>query len=78
MNDKVCRIVAAIMGVPAGGVNQDSSPASLPPWDSLRHMKLILAIEEAFGLQLSDEEIVSMTDVRSIAALVERKREVSA
>ncbi len=78
MTDKVCRVVATIMGVPAGGVNEDSSPASLPAWDSLRHMKLILAIEEAFGLQLADDEIVSMTNVRSIVALLERKREVRA
>lgn len=78
MNDKVCGIVATIMGVPAGGVTEDSSPASLQHWDSLRHMKLILAVEEAFGLQLTDDEIVSITDVRSIVTLLGRKGGVEA
>lgn len=70
MNNKVCGIVAKIMGVPAETVTEDSSPDSLPRWDSLRHMKLVLAIEEAFGMQFTDEEIVSIKDVRSIVALL--------
>ena len=73
VNETVYGIVAKIMGVPAGAVTEDSSAASLQSWDSLRHMKLILAIEEAFGLQLTDEEIVSISDVRGILALLARK-----
>lgn len=70
MNNKVCGVVAMIMGVPVETVTEDSSPNSLPRWDSLRHMKLVLAIEEAFGMQFTDEEIVSIKDVRSIVALL--------
>ncbi len=76
--DQVCGIVAGIMGVHPADVSETASPDSLRSWDSLRHMKLILAVEETFGVRLTDEEIVSITDVRSIVALVERKRGVEA
>ncbi|OFW06428.1 MAG: hypothetical protein A3I61_19950 [Acidobacteria bacterium RIFCSPLOWO2_02_FULL_68_18] len=72
--DQVRGIVAAIMGVGPAEVAEDASPETLAAWDSLRHMKLILAVEEAFGLRLTDSEIVSITDLQSLVTLVRRKR----
>lgn len=71
--DGVAGIVAQIMGVPPDRVTEASSPDTIEKWDSLQHMKLILAVEEAFGVQFSDQEIVSIKDVRSINALLTRK-----
>jgi acyl carrier protein len=76
VHEKIYGIVATIIGVPRDSVTEDSSPDSLRGWDSLRHMKLILAVEEMFDVQLTDEEIVSITDVRSIVALVGQKGSV--
>lgn len=39
------------------GLNQDNFPA----WDSLRHMNLVLALEEEFELTLPDEEAPHLT-----------------
>ena len=73
MDRKVFSIIAQIMSIPVEIVTETSSPNSLEEWDSLNHMKLILAIEEAFGVQFTDEEIVSIRDVRSIIVLLGRK-----
>ncbi|PWW01721.1 acyl carrier protein [Hoeflea marina] len=48
----------------------DDTMASLPQWDSLSHMRVILELEAALGRQLSVEEIMSVTSVRSIAGLL--------
>jgi|LNFM01.1.fsa_nt_gb acyl carrier protein len=73
MSSKVFEIVARIMGVPVDAVNLESSPETLENWDSLRHMKLILAIEESLGVQFSDEDIVSIKNVQDLLARVEAR-----
>lgn len=73
MSSKVFEIVARIMGVPVDAVSLESSPETLENWDSLRHMKLILAIEESLGVQFSDEDIVSIKNVQDLLARVEAR-----
>lgn len=38
----------------------------LPAWDSLGHIRLVAALEEAFGVSFTIEEIESMTGVGRI------------
>jgi acyl carrier protein len=35
-------------------------------WNSLTHIELVVGIEQAFGVQLTDDEIVAMTSVGEI------------
>lgn len=74
MLERVRIIVAGVLGLPAGEVRPDSSPDTLPVWDSLQHMNLVLALEREFGLQFTPEEIEELLSVELAAALVEEKR----
>ena len=74
MRQKVFEIVARIMGVPVEAVTSESSPETLANWDSLRHMKLILAIEESLDIQFNDEDIVSIMNVQDLLSRLEAKR----
>jgi acyl carrier protein len=74
MQTKVYEIVARIMGVAPADVSEDSSPLTLPKWDSLRHMKLILSLEETLNIQFSDADISMMKDVRSILERVSARK----
>ena len=74
MSQKIFEIVARIMGVPVEAVSIESSPETLANWDSLRHMKLILAIEESLSIQLNDEDIVSIKNVQDLVYRLEAKR----
>jgi acyl carrier protein len=38
-------------------INEDSSADSIEQWDSLRHLNLVLALEEEFGISIPDEEV---------------------
>lgn len=42
----------------------------IPTWDSLSHMELILAIESAYNLRLSGDEIADLTSVAAIRQLI--------
>ena len=62
------------MNVPIDQLNDDSSPETIANWDSLKHMNLILALEEKFAVAFSDDEIVSMLSVKSIVEILSKKQ----
>jgi acyl carrier protein len=47
-------------------INDDASPDTIKSWDSLKHMNLIIALEEEFSLELSEEDIVEMINYKLI------------
>jgi len=61
------------MDVPVGQLNGDSSPETVENWDSLKHMNLILALEEEFNITFSDVEIVEMLSVKIIVKTLKEK-----
>ena len=55
-------------------VQPESSPDTIPNWDSLQHLNLVLAAEQEFNVQFSPEEIEQLLSVELVAALLEEKR----
>ena len=43
-------------------------------WDSLTHMELISALEQTYGIELTRDDIVAMTDVASIRRILQSKQ----
>ena len=68
LEQRVSKIVSNIMSVPLESVGPESSPDNLDAWTSVQHMNLILALEQEFDVQLSDDQIVEMLSVKRIAA----------
>ena len=74
MRDKVFEIVSRVMGVPVDRITEESSPASMPRWDSLKHMNLLLSLEEELGVRFDDQEMVETMSVGRIVELVSNRR----
>lgn len=70
MKDKVIAIVSRVMDVPVAELNEDSSPDTVRGWDSLKHMNLVLALEEELGVQFSDTQIVEMNSIGLILEIL--------
>lgn len=47
-------------------ISDEMTRESFPTWDSLGHIRLVSALEEAFNLSFSIEEIEGMTSVGRI------------
>jgi acyl carrier protein len=73
MENRLKQILARLLGIPEGSITAASSPASIPKWDSLAHMNLVVSIEEEFQIQLSDDEIPRMTSVGAILDILKTK-----
>jgi acyl carrier protein len=50
-----------------------TSRQNTPEWNSLKHMEIIFAIEETFGIQYSEEEMVDIDSVVDIVKSIEEK-----
>jgi acyl carrier protein len=65
--------IASALGVPADQVTDDSSSRTVPNWDSIGHMNVVLALEDRFKVSFTVEEIMAMRDVATIRAIFEGK-----
>ena len=55
---RIKNIISAVFEIPADSINDNSSPDSIESWDSLKHMNLVVALEEEFEIELTDDEIL--------------------
>ncbi len=66
MEERVREVMAAILGLEEDEIEDDTSPNTVESWDSLKHMNLILALEEEFDVEFSDDQVVELTSYREI------------
>jgi acyl carrier protein len=62
-SEKLVAIFVEELEIEASIVTDDLKYASIPQWDSIAHMSLIAAIEEAFDIMLDTNDIVDMSSV---------------
>ena len=54
-------------------INNESSPDNIENWDSLKHMNLIIALEEEFEIEFDDDEIVDSMSYATILNILNSK-----
>jgi acyl carrier protein len=69
--EKLKAVIAAMLEIDAATVGPATSTDTVAHWDSQRHMHLIIALEEAFGISIPDEEVTALTSYPIIKAVVE-------
>ena len=72
MIEQVVRVVSEVMGVPSSSVSGKTSARDLAEWDSLRHMNLIVAIEDRFSITLDESRFAELDSVEAITKELER------
>jgi acyl carrier protein len=70
---KVLNIAADVLLVSPSALTENSSPKIVESWDSIRHLNLVLALEDSFALQFAPEEMEQMETIGQIILLVEAK-----
>lgn len=67
---KAAAIVAGVMEIEPEAVHEDLHMDHVPSWDSMNHLKLMIALEQAFGVVFSPAQIAEMIDMRAIMAVL--------
>lgn len=65
-------IIAEALGISTKDIHDKLGYQSIPEWDSLRHVSLMLALEEAFNIQIEPDLIPVLQDVSKIRAFFEQ------
>jgi acyl carrier protein len=69
--DQVQRLFREVFDQPDMHIDSNTSPEQLTEWDSVAQLKLVIAAEEAFGVEFKMDEIASIRTVGDFMRVVE-------
>jgi acyl carrier protein len=72
MNEKLLRLLSDTLGLSACSIHEDTAMANTPAWDSVAHLNVCMAVEADFRVSLSPEEMIEMTGVAPILAVLRK------
>lgn len=70
---KLKQIIADVFDANIDDINESSSQDTLDNWDSIHQLNLVFALEEAFNIQLNDEDAVQLLSYELIRVILEEK-----
>ena len=62
-NDRVIETFSRVLGLQAARITDDLRYATIPEWDSIAHMSVIAALEDAFGIMIDMDDVIDMSSV---------------
>lgn len=68
--DRIKRTMSIVFEVPETEINDESSADNIDNWDSLRHLNLILGLEEEFEVSIPDEEVGNLMNFKLIELVI--------
>lgn len=64
--EKLKKIIGSVFKIDATSVNNETSPDTVESWDSLNHLNLVLALEEGFDVNFTEEQTVEILNFELI------------
>ena len=71
MNNSLKNIMSNLFDISVDDINDNISTENCEQWDSLQHLNLIIAIEEEFGVSLTDDDVLKIKDFKTIIDILE-------
>lgn len=69
--NKLKQVIATLLTLEVTAIDSEASMDTIPTWDSLRHMNLVLALEEEFKVSIPDEDAGNITSYKLIKLVLE-------
>ena len=73
IREKLFAVLSSLLAVPREQLGNDSSRQNLAQWDSLKHMHLMLALEEEFNIEFDDDEMADLANAGALLEVISRK-----
>jgi acyl carrier protein len=70
---QIYNLIGKVLGVDASELNDESNAQNTPKWDSLRHIEVVFAIENAFHVRFTMPEIAGLRKLGDIRQLLIQK-----
>ncbi len=72
-NIKIKQVMSAVFDIPVESISDDASSDNIENWDSLRHLNLILALEEEFNIVIPEDEVGNLLNYKLICLIIEQQ-----
>ncbi len=72
--ERLNEVFRRVFDNPGLSVGPRTTADDVAGWDSLSHVNLINAVEEAFGLKFTNRELLGLQNVGDLVATIERRR----
>ncbi len=72
MREKIINIVSRVFEIE---VNKNTDQKNCAAWDSLRHLNLIIELEDEFNISFEPEEIAQMKSILEIENIILKKND---
>ena len=73
IKNRLFSIMEDIFQVDRSALSDNSAPGVIKEWDSLKHMLLMMALEEEFEFRFTDDEMTKCVNVKSILQILDGK-----
>ena len=71
-DERIKGVMAAVFEVQVEDIDDNASPDTIGKWDSLRHMNLIVSLEEEFEVTFDDDDIANMLNFKLVRLTIEQ------
>jgi acyl carrier protein len=75
LTTEIKRVMSIVFEVPFETITENSSPDNIESWDSIKHINLILAIEEEFDIKIPEEEVGNLLNFKLIELIINECRQ---
>jgi len=65
-------VLAKALKVDPQTISDGASQMDLSEWDSVRHMNVVIALENDFGIEFEDAELATLTSLSLLVAAIEK------
>ena len=70
---RIKNVISAVFEISIEEIGDESSPDTIESWDSLKHINMIVALEEEFNVEFTDDNITEMINMKLILAVLLEK-----
>jgi acyl carrier protein len=72
ITDRARAALANALKVDPQTIADNASQMDLSEWDSVRHMNVVIALENDFGIEFEDAELPTLTSLPLLVAAIEK------
>lgn len=71
IDERIKDVMSGVFGIDSDTLNEESSQDNVEGWDSIKHLDLIVSLEEEFGVSIPIEEVGNLTNFKYIKLTLE-------
>jgi acyl carrier protein len=76
IKQKVLNTMSDVFEMDLADIPENAAPGVIENWDSIRHMNLVVALEEEFDIRFNDVDIADLITITLIESIIKEMKSV--